>query len=200
MRLYRSALLPVLSSLVLVLLIAGCGDKSQPPPSGVSGDIAPGYTEDIRMYEQALAADPNNKDILIQIGNKYFDWGEQEVQTMGDKAQPVPKWLKGIDYYKRALAIDPSNVDVRTDMAILMSWIGQFDEAEKEYRTGININPRHPQARINLIILLGGSMGRYADAIKEYDALLKAVPDQKNNTGLKEAVEGYRKALKEAKK
>jgi len=185
---------------MLVLSIAGCGEKEQSPSSMVTGEIAPGYSEDIRMYEQALKADPNNKDILIQLGNRYFDWGEQEVQTMGDKAQPVPRWQKGIDYYRRALEIDPSNVDVRTDMAILMSWIGQFDEAEKEYRTGININPKHPQARINLIVLLGGSMGRYKDAIKEYDALLKAVPEQKDNTALKEAVDGYRKALKEAKK
>lgn len=185
----------------LMLLSAGCGDDKQRQgmPAG-GGGISPRYSEDIRMYEQALAADPDNADILIQLGNRYYDWGEEEIRAAGDKAQPVPKWLKGIEYYRRALEIDPSNSDVRTDMGNLLNWIGNFDEAEKAYRTASNMDPKHPQSRINLVLILGGRMERYKEAVKEYEELLKVAPEQKDNTALKEEVDGYRAKMKEAGK
>ncbi len=183
----------------LTLVAAGCGDKQrQEMPAAGGEDISPRYTEDIRMYEQALSSNPNNLDILIQLGNKYYDWGEEEVHTEGDRAEPVPKWLKAIDYYNRALEIDPKNADVRTDMGNLLNWMGRFDEAEEAYRTAIKSNPNHPQSRINLVTLLGGRMGRYKEAIKEYETLLKVSPEQKDNTSLKEEVDDYRAKMKEA--
>ncbi len=152
------------------------------------------------MMEAALKKDPNNVNIVVQLGNLYYDWGQDEVNKKGDAAQPVDKWDRAVGYYEQALAIDPSNVNVRVDMANLMRYTGQPDEAIAEYRNAIKQNPQHPQARINLILALGQIKRDYKGAIAEYDDLLKNIPAQKDNTDLKREVDAFKESMKEARK
>ncbi len=190
-----------LVSVLLAVSISACskGDK-EPVAGGEPAELTPSSTQQAEMLETALKNDPNNTEVLAKLGNLYFDQGLDDVNKHGEHAQPVESWTKGIGYYKRALEVKPSDVNVRVDMGTLLEYLGKTDEAISEYRRGIRIDPKHPQARINLIIALGKSKKDYKSAVLEYEALLKAVPEQAGNKTLELDVEGYKQMMKGNKK
>ena len=196
-------LLLLMACFAIIAGMTACKQKDERAgaPEGPTGtDLVPGFTQHAEMLENALKDDPNNSGLLVQLGNLYYDWGQSEVDSKGEAANPADKWSRAINYYERALAVDPKNVNVRVDMANLLRYMNRSDDAIKEYRTAMAQDPKHPQARINLVAALGDDKKDYKDALAEYEALLQAIPDQKNNTALKEQVDGYRAKMKEAKK
>ncbi len=186
-------------AILAVFSLAAC---SKEKPEDVPGDatLSPRFETEAQQMETVLKDDPKNLNTLIQLGNLYYDWGQNEVDTKGDTAQPEDKWIRAINYYSQALDIDPKNVNIRVDMANLMRFTGRLDEAITQYRTAIKQDPKHAQARINLISALGQQKEDYKAAISEYDALLKVAPDQKDNAALKQEVDSFRNAPKEIKK
>lgn len=186
-------------TVLAVFALSACSKEKQERPSGDT-TLSPRFASEAQLLETAMKDDPKNLNTLIQLGNLYYDWGQNEVDTKGDTAQPEDKWLRAIKYYGQALEIDPSNVNVRVDMANLMRFMGRTDESLSHYRTAINQDPKHVQARINLISALGQQKQDYAGAVSEYDALLKAIPEQKDNAALKQEVDNYRNIMKEKKK
>ncbi len=186
-------------SLLIAMPFVSCAKKETREATLGNASITD-FPQEAEMMETALKNDPKNVDILIQLGNLYYDWGQDEVDREGNSAQPYDKWMRGISCYERALEIDPGNVNVRTDMATLMRYAGQIDQAISEYRTALKLDPRHPQARINLILALGESKHDYKDALSEYDNLIKEVPDQKENLELSQEVGAFRQAMKDGEK
>ena len=186
-------------SLFLIFIIASCSKKETAEPTRGGSEIS-NFAEQAQMMEAALKKDPNNVNIMVQVGNLYYDWGQDEVNKKGDVAQPVEKWDRAVGFYQEALEIDPANVNVRVDMANLMRYTGQPDEAIEEYRKAIKLNPQHPQARINLILALGQIKRDYKGAIAEYDELLQNIPSQKDNTDLRQEVEAFKESMKETRK
>jgi len=71
---------------------------------------------------EKLKSDPNNVDLLANIGNVYYD------------AQLFPS---AIEYYQRALKIQPSNTSIRTDMATAYWYVGKADDAIAEFNKSL---------------------------------------------------------------
>jgi tetratricopeptide (TPR) repeat protein len=186
--------------MALTLSFTACKQKAQEGGVPSETEVSPTYTEQTRMIEDALRNDPNNRTLLVQLGNLYYDWGQEEVTKKGELAQPTEKWSKAVDFYKRALAVEPSDVNVRVDMANLLRFMGRGDEAIAEYRQALNIDPKHPQARINLVLALAELKKDYKGAVNEYGNLIRILPDQAQNLELKKEVEGYKEQMKGAKK
>ena len=189
----------IAASLLIAIPFVSCA-KKETEKAPASNTSITDFPQEAEMMQAALKNDPKNVNILIQLGNLYYDWGQDEVNREGNSAQPSDKWSQGINCYEQALEIDPGNVNVRTDMATLMRDTGQVDQAITEYRTVLKLDPQHPQARINLILTLGESRHDYKAALSEYDKLIKNVPDQKENTELSQEVDAFRQALKEGGK
>jgi tetratricopeptide (TPR) repeat protein len=200
-RIFR-ALAAVSVALMSVTLFSACSQKQAQEGGGPGGtELSPRYAQESQQLESALKDDPKNTALLIKIGNLYYDWGQEEANAKGQTAQPGDKWVRAVEYYKRALEIQPGDVNVRVDMANLLRFMDKTDEAIAQYRQAIKDDPKHPQARINLILALGSQQKKdYKGAISEYEALLKAIPEQKDNTDLKQEVDAIRQAMKEAKK
>ncbi len=88
-----------------------------PGPAAAPGNMGPGQLPGSAPQQQAsspealaksaepllaqLKANPNNAEVLVQLGNLYYD------------GQSFPQ---AIDYYEKALKIQPNNADVRTDL------------------------------------------------------------------------------------
>lgn len=197
---YTRMLAATVSIFVMLFGLAACGEKDQPGSVPAGGELGADYNQKAQDLEMALRDDPGNYGTLVQLGNTYYDWGQAEVQNKGQMAEPVSKWTRAVDYYQRALAIKSDDVNVRVDRANLLHFMGRGDEAIAEYRMAKNIDPKHPQARINLIVTLADAKEDYAGAVKEYDELIKAIPEMDKDLGLKAEVEKYREAMKEAKK
>jgi tetratricopeptide (TPR) repeat protein len=160
----------VTGAIMLSLLPAG-GCRKKEPPRGAGGEmINLNALNEIENYREILRKDPNNLQALINIGNLYYDTGQD---------------LLAIEHYRRALAIDPRNVNVRTDMAVCYRRSGNPDKAIEELKKVISTDPRHAQSRYNLGVILIHDKKDIEGGIKAWEALLESVPDYPYRDSLK---------------
>ncbi len=94
--------------------------------------------QEIAQLKKALEANPKDAAVLGQLGDLYYDAG------MFDKAS---------DFYTRSLESSPGNPNVSTDLGICFQRLGRPDDAIKQFRVSIGIDPRHWQSWLNLGIV-----------------------------------------------
>jgi cytochrome c-type biogenesis protein CcmH/NrfG len=116
------------------------------------------YEEDIRIAKSILEKDPRDFQVLITLGNAYFD---------------TDRYQEAINAYSRALAVDPKNPDVRTDMGIMYRRLGQFDKAIESFRQVARDNPMHANSRFNLGVVLKHDKKDFQGAIQAWEEFLK---------------------------
>lgn len=136
---------------------------SQPPSPARIKELAD--TQAAPLLEK-LKSDPKNPDLLTSIGNVYYD------------AQQYPI---AVNYYDRALEARPSDVSVRTDMATAWWYLGNADEAIREFNKALTYAPTNPNTLFNLGIVKWQGKHDSAGAIADWKKLLAANPnyDQK---------------------
>src|SRR5580704_5433033 len=101
--------------------MAATAQPSGGPHAGMGEQTMPSLEEMKKMADKQadplltkLKRDPNNAELLNQIGSVYRV--THQFQTAGG-------------YYKKALAIDPKNVGARTDLASCLYYTGDADGA-----------------------------------------------------------------------
>jgi cytochrome c-type biogenesis protein CcmH/NrfG len=120
---------------------------SGPPP--VQQAVSPDYSLQINELKRRLQSNPNDVDLLVQLGNTYFDSN---------------MYPESIEAYEKSLALSPGNPNVLTDLGIMYRRNGQPEEAIKRFREAASISPNHPQSRMNLGIVLYYDFGDTAGA------------------------------------
>ena len=111
---------------------------------------------------QKLQADPNNPDLLVNLGNVHYD------------AQQYPA---AVGYYARALHLRPGDADVRTDMGTAYWYMGNADRALAEFNQALSDRPNNPNTLFNLgLVKLQGKRDA-AGAIADWNKLLATNPD-----------------------
>ena len=109
-----------------------------------------------------LNADPNNPDLMISVGNVYYD------------AQQYPV---AVDYYSRALKSRPSDAAVRTDMATAYWYMGNADMAIAEFNKALTYAPNNANTLFNLGLVKWQGKHDAAGAIADWKKLLAADPN-----------------------
>lgn len=85
-------------------------------------------------FLQQLKSNPNNADLLINIGNIYYD---------------AKQYTVAIKYYEQALKINPSNTSVRTDMGTAYWYTGDADAAISEFDRALAEKPDNANTLFN---------------------------------------------------
>ena len=100
-------------------------------------DILP---DAIRILKRALDMDPVDRDVVIGLGNAYFDTG----YFNKDNAALVT----AREYYNKALERVPTDSDVRADLALtyFLHDPPDFDSAVAQFEKGLTDNPRNKRA------------------------------------------------------
>jgi cytochrome c-type biogenesis protein CcmH/NrfG len=109
-----------------------------------------------------LKSDPNNADLLANIGNIYYD------------AQQYPT---AIEYYQRALKAQPANADLRTDMATAYWYTGNPDTAIAEFKKALSYEPNKANTLFNLGIVQWQGKMDSAGALATWQKLLDTNPN-----------------------
>lgn len=109
-----------------------------------------------------LKTDPNNAQLLYQIGNLYYD------------AQQYPDAVK---YYEASLKIDPKATDVRTDLGTAYHLIGNPDRALEEYDQVLKIDGKHANALFNEGMVKWQDKMDINGAVAAWKHLLETNPD-----------------------
>ena len=121
----------------------------------------PGRLNMIAALEKETRDNPANAKAWIELGNSYFDAGQNE---------------KSIQAYRRVLEIDPNNANVWTDMGVMYRRSGNPQEALKSFDKAIEADPKHEVSRMNKGIVLLHDMNDMDGAIKAWEDLLAVNP------------------------
>lgn len=127
---------------------------------------------------EKLKSDPNNPDLLANIGNFYYD------------AQQYPI---AVDYYGRALKAKPSDAAVRTDMATAYWYMGNADAAIVEFNKALTYEPNKANTLFNLGLVKWQGKMDIQGAVADWEKLLATNPNY-------EGKEKVQQMIAEAKK
>ena len=116
----------------------------------------------IRPLLRRLEDNPNDPDLLVNIGNAYYDHRDYD---------------KAIGYYRRYLELRPQDASVRTDMGTAIWYSGDPDQAIQQYETALSSQPDYANTLFNLGMVKW--QGKHDDqaAIECWERLLKVHPD-----------------------
>ncbi len=162
------------------------GSNQTQAPQG--GDAVKGMLTDIRQFEQALKAAPDNPTMLVNLGNKSYDLG---VQYFGlQQVEDGVKYLtKATEAYKKALEIGEPDANVATDLATAAFYSNQYDLADEYFNKALEIDPEHLTAKRNYGVFLMEAMQNYDKAIQQWEAVLALNPDPTTKSSLEQLIQ-----------
>jgi len=129
--------------------------------------------DSIRILERANSLDAKDYDVMVGLGNAYFDKGYfTKDQSAFEKARVV---------YAKALAAKPADADVITDVALSYFLADPPDlaKAVDEFNKAVKANPKHERA-LQFLTQAYLRQNNYGEAAKSLERL-KAV-NPKNET------------------
>jgi Flp pilus assembly protein TadD len=130
--------------LVVVTLVVGSlggmifsNTSKKSAPAKLTATSAPvvDYQQKIKVLEEVVGKEPDNRNAWVQLGHNYFDSGQQ---------------IEAIEAYSKALELDDNDPDVLTDQGIMYRQVGWFDKAITNFVKANELNPNHPQSLFNL--------------------------------------------------
>ena len=120
-----------------------------------------------------LNADPNNADLLNQVGTIYRMTHQFDVAAT---------------YYKKSLDANPKNVGPRTDLASCLYYQGDVDGAIAQLEKSLTYDPKHAGTLLNLGLIRYKGKKDATGAIQAWEALLKYHPDFQNKAGVEKLI------------
>ena len=112
-----------------------------------------------------LQSDPNNADLLNQIGTLYRMTHQFQIAA---------------SYYQKVLDVNPKNVGARTDMASCLYYQGDVDGAISQLEKSLTYDPKHAGTLLNLGLIRWKGKGDAAGAVAAWEKLLKFYPNYEN--------------------
>jgi len=129
-----------------------------------------GQMEHLRELEKN---DPNNPDILVQLGNIYYDAGMAE---------------QAVEYYDRVLGFKPDAVNVMVDKATMLRVLEKPQEAVDLLREVVKRAPRHEQAWFNLGVIYSADLNDTRAAVDSWKKFLGLNPNAAHADAIREEV------------
>ena len=146
--------------------------------------------EAIREHEAALATDPDNVQVHVNLISLYGRAGDAG---------------KAKQHFEAATRLNPGRSDAWYDYGVLLYTEQKYAEAEQAYRRALEINPDYAEAHNNLGAIYE-QQGRLEDAAREFQEAIRDHPDYPlarfhfgrilvNQQRYQEAVQQFLKAL-----
>lgn len=129
----------------------------------------------IERYEASVKVSPDNFNLLVQLGNSYYQLGQAYADS-GDQEASAASFASAVEPYGRALAINSQDVNVRVDRAVAAFRSGSLDIAEQEFREAIKIDPTHPKAFFNYGVFLHIGRNQPRQAAEQWQRVIELNP------------------------
>lgn len=144
-----------------------------------------------RMLDQAKKRAPGNVEVFQAVANYYREEHDfkSAIATLKSAPKQTPEVLADLAYtyelngdkqlaantYAKAANARPKEIGYQLSAAQSQLWVSNFDKASEYLGRAAAINPNH--YRLHAIrALMAKEQNRSADAIKEYNAALAALP------------------------
>jgi cytochrome c-type biogenesis protein CcmH/NrfG len=175
---YAMAVVCLLLGLAIGYLFRGSKSPAPPVPeasgaqpaatAGAMGGQMPSLDQMRQMADkkaapllEKLKVDPNNSDLLIQIGNIY---------------KATHQFKEATGYFDKALQVDPKNVAIRTEMASCLYYDGDVDGAISQLQQSLQYDPKDANSLFNLGMIKWQAKQDGKGALAAWQELLKSNP------------------------
>ncbi len=146
-------------------------EAANPQPAATPGGMA-GHMpslEDMKKMADTKAAplidklksDPNNVDLLTQVGNIY---------------KATHQFKDAATYYDKIVQIDPKNVAMRTELASCLYYNGDVDGALRQLQQSLHYDPKDANSLFNLGVIKWQGKQDAKGALTAWQELLKTNP------------------------
>ena len=132
-----------------------------------------------RMLEQQAAQNPQDPQAALRVADYLYD------QQLFDQAIP---------WYEKSLQLDPKNVNARTDMGTCYFNAGRPDDALREFKQSLAINPKHEPTLYNVVVVNLEGKHDLKAAAQAWDELHRLNPNYPNLDQLKQKLDQARGA------
>ena len=149
------------------------------------------FDEAIAYYQELVAAEPGNGDILMGLGSALFN----RAGTKQDAARRADFKLAG-EAYAKAFAAKPDNTDLGFNAALAYQQAGELALAEAQWRAVLKQSPDDPEALSSLGSTLA-DMQKFEEAVQVLQRAVNLKPD--NKTYFRQLGAVYSKAGNNAK-
>ena len=183
------------------------------------------YQEAIRLLEQSLALNPDDRDTLNSLAEAYI--GQRQIQParqcyqrlaelfpdsaeihhrLGKMQERLGEWEAALESYRRALALRADLPDLHGSLANLQYKQGAYGEAVESCRRALALDPNQPEILTQLGNALA-DLGKYGAAVEAHRRALALKPDSapallglgyffERKGDLASAIDTYRTAIK----
>ncbi len=117
--------------------------------------------QEIKSMEDALAKNPDNHQLALDLANTLFD---------------VEEYGEAIKYYQNYVKVHPDVPDVLVDLGVAYFYSGDFNNATKYIKRALAINPKHQIALLNMGVV-EKAMGEIEIAKEYWKSAIKISPD-----------------------
>jgi cytochrome c-type biogenesis protein CcmH/NrfG len=175
---YAMAAVCLLVGVVVGYLVRGSAPVAStqaPSPQPAPGTAAPAQQQSPTLDDMKhmadkqaeplltkLKTDPNNADLLNQVGNIY---------------RMTHQFQTAATYYQKSLDLNPKNVGPRTDLASCLYYQGDVDGAISQLEKSLTYDPKHAGTLLNLGLIRWKGKNDSAGAIASWQKLLKLYPN-----------------------
>jgi cytochrome c-type biogenesis protein CcmH/NrfG len=143
---------------------------SQPGQSiGQQSGQAAQEAQAILNLEAEVTANPENFNAWTQLGHLYFDSNQ---------------YNKAIGAYTRSLELHSGDANLWTDLGVMYRRSGNPEKAIEAFTKAMAMDAGHLQSRFNMGIVLHYDLGRTAEAIQAWQAVLSLNPGYKTANGI----------------
>jgi tetratricopeptide (TPR) repeat protein len=160
MKRIRKAALLLLVGLLSSLALTACGQTAEGHfRKGNEFAEAVQFAEAAEEYEKALELEPDNVDVMSNLGVTYYRLGELD---------------KAIEIYTKAIAIAPEDADIHSNLAAAYvqkqepGATDQLDMALEQYQTAIELAPDLAEAHYGAGAVYA-LLGRIEEAIQAFE-------------------------------
>ncbi len=162
---------------------------------GVAASEAGDLLKARRLFEEALALEPDNAPARLNLGVTLVGLGlpdeaRQELELARDRAPENPRvhfnlgtllsaggeTSQAIDAYRAAIRLDPGYIAAIFNLANAHLRVGDYPSAIDEYRRVIEDQPSNAGARVGEVVALTLA-GRERDALASVEESLRRAPD-----------------------
>lgn len=161
--------------LLVGIMVSKGKDKSSSAPTiaAPQGGAPVNAQQTIKMLENLVANDPQNRKAWVELGNNYFD-------------SQMP--AKSIDAYAKALELNPNDPNVLTDQGVMYRQLGWFDKAIENFTKASALDPRHIQSLFNTGIVYRHDLQDYVKATEVWKKYLEISPTGETADRIREEI------------
>ncbi len=153
---------------------------AQSAPASMAPATRPPLDEaQARNLQNIADRDPNNVPSRVDLGNLYFD---------------SERYPDAIKWYEQALKLAPRDVNVSTDLAVSYYYIGQVDQALKQFDFSLGIDPKHLKTLLNQGIVRAFGRQDLKGAMAAWQEVIRLAPDSQEGASAKRALENLNSA------